>query len=276
MNIKIILLSIVAIALAATTNAQDKIYMRNGDVIDAKVSEIGTRDISYKKYDNLTGPNYRIAKADVLRVEYENGSEDIINRGDVRMRNGKVEKLKYGKNIIAIAPVQVSNAGIGAGLSYERVLDKKGIISLYIPAAVGFISDNVSQYSSMSGTYITNNETYTNFMVMPGVKIYPTGSKGKVRYSVGPSLAALFGRDYTSYSRFVGYDNFGNPIYTNNRGDRFALGVLVNNTLNMQPTPRLYLGLELGLGMSYINQINGANDDQMGFAQFAFKLGYRF
>ncbi len=275
MNIKITLLSFVAIAMAATANAQDKIYMRNGDVIDAKVSEVGTRDISYKKADNLTGPNYKIAKGEVLRVEYENGSEDIINRGDVRMKNGKAEKVKYGKNIIAFAPVQISNAGIGAGLSYERLLDKKGIISFYMPAAIGFLSETISTYSYTSSTYITSNETYTNFMVMPGVKIYPTGSKGKVRYSIGPSIAALFGKEYGG-SKFIGYDNMGNPLYSSVIGDRFALGVLVNNTLNLQPTPRLYLGLELGIGMTYINQYNSVNQGESALAQFAFKLGYRF
>ncbi|OSZ78523.1 hypothetical protein CAP35_09815 [Chitinophagaceae bacterium IBVUCB1] len=256
-------------------NAQDRIYLRNGDVLEAKVSEVGTRDIAYKKADNPDGPNYKIARGEVLRIEYENGSEDIINRGEVRMKNGKVEKVKYGRNIVAFAPVQLTNAGIGFGLSYERVLDKRGIISFYLPAAVGFNNQNTSVYSSSTGTYVNENEVFTGYMVMPGVKIYPTGSKGKVRYSVGPSIAALFNREQQG-SRFVGYDNQGYPLYAPVNVDRFALGVIVNNTLNMQPTPRLYLGLELGLGMSYINQINGSKDGQTGFAQFAFKLGYRF
>ena len=110
---------------------------------------------------------------------------------------------------------------------------------------------------------------------MPGVKIYPTGSKGKVRYSVGPSLAFVFGQQYSYYPMY-------NPQYGIYAGqvekmeDRFAVGMMINNSLNIQPTPHLYLGLELGLGVTYLQQVGGNDVGTNTLGQFAFKIGYRF
>ncbi len=274
MKIKFLLLGSAAL-LSFAANAQDKIHLRNGDVIDGKVSEVGTRDISYKKADNPDGPSYRLGKGEVTKIEYENGSEDVFGmHGRVREGRQDAPKVKYGKNILAIAPLQISD-GIGVGLSYERMLDKKGIVSFYMPLMVGFNNDNdLTPFSSSYYPYYSDN--YTSYMGMVGVKIYPTGSKGKVKYAVGPAIAARYSQS-DAYNVFMGYDVYGYPIYTYGKQDNFALGVVINNSLNIQPTPHLYIGLELGLGMTYINQSNGVNnggEDVLG--QFAFKLGYRF
>lgn len=259
------------ISLAA--NAQDKIHLRNGDVIDGKVSEVGTKDISYKKADNPDGPSYRLGKGEVSKIEYENGSEDVFGmHGRVREERPNAPKVKYGKNILALAPLQLTDAGLGLGLSYERMLDKKGIVSFYLPLMVSF--DNNGDIYPMTSSYYNDNRTA--YMGMIGLKIYPTGSKGKVRYAVGPAIAARFSQNDT-YNIFMGYDVYGYPIYGYGRQDNFSLGVVVNNSLNIQPTAHLYLGLELGLGMTYINQSNGYNTgSEDAIVQFAFKLGYRF
>ena len=41
----------------------DQIITRTGDVISAKILEIGTTEIKYKKCDNLDGPTISIAKS---------------------------------------------------------------------------------------------------------------------------------------------------------------------------------------------------------------------
>ncbi len=272
MKIKSLLLGSAAL-LSFAASAQDRIHLRNGDVIDGKVSEVGTRDISYKKADNPDGPSYRLGKGEISRIEYENGSEDVFGMHG-RVREGKPDapKVKYGKNILAIAPLQISD-GIGVGFSYERVLDKKGIVSFYMPLMVGF--NNNSDVMPFSSSYYNYNE-YTSYTGMVGIKIYPTGSKGKVKYAVGPAIAARYAQT-DAYNVFMGYDVYGYPIYTTGKQDNFALGVVINNSLNIQPTAHLYLGLEIGLGMSYINQTNGRNNGNEDFlGQFAFKLGYRF
>jgi hypothetical protein len=59
--------------------AQDLIALRDGNVIEAKVTEISPSEISYKHFDNLDGPTIIISKTDVLSIRYENRSVEIIN-----------------------------------------------------------------------------------------------------------------------------------------------------------------------------------------------------
>ena len=41
----------------------DVIIMCNGDGILAKMEEVGQNEIRYKKFENLTGPNFSVSKA---------------------------------------------------------------------------------------------------------------------------------------------------------------------------------------------------------------------
>lgn len=282
MSLKKVLLTLICLVAFISSYAQDKIYKKNGDVIEAKVTSVNLKNISYKRADNLSGPEYTIYKKDVDKIVYENGSKDEFdeeedNTETRRMppspfRNHKAapNESKYGKNIIAVAPLQLTNdniqGGVGFSLSYERMLDKNGIISLYVPAILSFSTDNNNYYNNN-----VNNNTYSTFYIMPGIKFYPTGSRGVVRYAVGPSFVIAAGNTGN------GYDQFGNPV----SGSYSIFGFMVNNSLNICPTPHLYLGLELGLGVSYVTNQNNTYNSSVGIGadpmvQFAFKVGYRF
>ncbi|HPI80258.1 MAG: hypothetical protein M9954_02015 [Cyclobacteriaceae bacterium] len=57
---------------------QDEIILSNGDIIKAKVEEVGISEVKYKKWDNLEGPTYSTAKKEVFMIKYENGNKDIF------------------------------------------------------------------------------------------------------------------------------------------------------------------------------------------------------
>lgn len=57
----------------------DQIVLRNGDVVDAKVKEVGVNEIRYKKCDRQDGPDYTISKRDVLSIKYSNGEVERFN-----------------------------------------------------------------------------------------------------------------------------------------------------------------------------------------------------
>ncbi len=57
-------------------SAQDIIMKKNADEIQAKVTEIGTTEIKYRKWDNLNGPVYTIPVDEVFVIKYENGTTD--------------------------------------------------------------------------------------------------------------------------------------------------------------------------------------------------------
>jgi hypothetical protein len=62
-----------------TLAAQDLIILRDGNVIEAKVTEISPTEIRYKRADNLNGPTIVILRNTVLSIRYENGIVEVIN-----------------------------------------------------------------------------------------------------------------------------------------------------------------------------------------------------
>lgn len=76
MRIKIFLV----LLLLNQTNllAQDEITFRSGEILKAKILEIGSADITYKKAENLTGPSYSVSKDKVFMIKYENGTKDVF------------------------------------------------------------------------------------------------------------------------------------------------------------------------------------------------------
>jgi len=54
-------------------SAQDRIHRKGGEVINAKVTEVGLEEIKYKLKDDPDGPVYSIAKDRLVKVVYQNG-----------------------------------------------------------------------------------------------------------------------------------------------------------------------------------------------------------
>jgi len=272
-----------------TASAQDKIYLDDGSIIDAKVKEINNRSIVYRRWDNQDGADYILTRKEVSRIVYQNGTEEkLVDRSerpnpfnrdrsmpvrDPRPNNGQRERSRgmepgYGKNILAIAPMQMTNESVaGVGVHYERFLDKAGIFSLYLPIAISFYDDEISPTGGQQ------SRTYTT--LYPGAKIYPGGSDRRVSYSVGPSFGLGFGTQYDLVSRVD--PGTGMTISRYEDVNTFKAGFLVNNGLNIQPTKQLYIGLEFGFGILYYsNRPSRSLDYDEPMVQFNFKMGYRF
>jgi len=96
-----------------TVNAQDLIINNAGDEIEAKVLEITSSEIKYKRFDNLDGPVITLAKSEVLLIKYENGTKDVFqnqaeqsssadnetNQEDLRMKGMRdAERYYTGRN----------------------------------------------------------------------------------------------------------------------------------------------------------------------------------
>lgn len=266
MTHKKLILTLAGLFTLSNVFAQDQLYKKNGESLEVKVNEVTPRTISYKKYDNQDGPTYTIPKGDVSKIVYENGSEDYF--GEPRPERA-TKKVDYGNNILSVMPLQLTT-GVGVGIAYERVLDQENILSFYLPVTVAF-TDN--SFDPIMGP-TTGNSTRPTFYFMPGLKFYPTGGKGVVRYAVGPNLVYVQGERFLN--DFI-YDDFGNIIGQDvGWRTRTALGIMVNNSLNINPSARIHLGLELGLGFTYFNRVANRNTDVEGLVQFGFKVGYRF
>ncbi len=279
MQIKNLFVSVLILSFPVFVNAQDKIVKHNGETIDAKIKSVGTKTVTYVRFDNQTGPEYTIVKKDIEKIKYQNGSEDnFVEEVPVRRHHGRIHsasmtnetadpKEKYGKNLICLAPLQFTDNGLGLSLSYQRVLDKSGIIAFYMPVISTF-NFNSRYFDNATQTYKNGNQDMMIYF-MPGVVLYPTGAFGHVRYGIGPSLVYATGEKSSYNTNYGGYT-------TINTESRTQLGIVLNNSLNINPTNHIYLGLEFGLGFTYMNRVNGINQNSTAIAQGGFKMGYRF
>lgn len=70
---KIIHTLLILIVCSAAAKAQDKIYRKGGEVIQANIIEVGTDNIKYKIFNEANGPIYTIEKARLLKIVYQSG-----------------------------------------------------------------------------------------------------------------------------------------------------------------------------------------------------------
>lgn len=66
--------------IAINVFADDTIVLRNGDFINAIVTEVSANQVKYKKASNPDGPIYIIDVSDVLSIKYTNGDVDKFEK----------------------------------------------------------------------------------------------------------------------------------------------------------------------------------------------------
>lgn len=76
LNLKCLL--VLAMLLCFKTQAQDTIYKRNGNIVPAKIIEVGVRDVSYRRLDNPDGPLFIATKNEIAKIRYANGHVDTF------------------------------------------------------------------------------------------------------------------------------------------------------------------------------------------------------
>lgn len=77
--------------------SQDMITKKTGEDISAKVLEVTSSEVKYKKTDNLEGPIFSILKSEVLIIRYKNGSKDVFNETTVSDKKNEDDMLSKGK-----------------------------------------------------------------------------------------------------------------------------------------------------------------------------------
>jgi hypothetical protein len=175
------------------------------------------------------------------------------------------------RHTIYMAPIQISEQGLGFSIGYEAKIGNSDLITWTLPLIATFNPDN-------SG--LDNSVSYRQdpmFYVMPGIRVYPTGSKGIVKSAIGPSLIAGWGQQ-TEYNYYMPYGPTYYPnsaVGTTVTKDKFVFGAMLNYSLIITPTAHLCLGLDLGLGFSYLNMLDNVHTGTSTLFQSGFKLGYK-
>ncbi len=129
---KIFFLITLFICASQLLKAQDKIYRKNGKIVEAKVLEIGSAEIKYKEYNNPDGPIYILETDRIKKIVFADGKVQTFtdNFKDKELYTGQATKaikinffsplygyteFGYEKNIGVGKSFEVSAGIIGLG-----------------------------------------------------------------------------------------------------------------------------------------------------------------
>lgn len=120
---------IIAILSATTVSAKQIMTMLNGEEIEVVIVTLGSKQISYKKASNPSGPTYTVDKNKVFYITYDDGKKEIIT--DLQTTAPTMANGTAG----TISGAQTSMGKAIGDIPEKKYFDK---ISLYPRAYVGY------------------------------------------------------------------------------------------------------------------------------------------
>ncbi|MDR0845580.1 MAG: CsgG/HfaB family protein [Tannerella sp.] len=133
MKRKLFLMACCIAMYAGVSMAQDVIVTKNAEKINAKVLEVNTDDVRYKRFDNPEGPIYTLLKSKIASIMYQNGTVETFEAEKTppqkaltpvqKPENTPVQKTPSfeaanresgGKAAVVVAPAEVNDV-VGVG-----------------------------------------------------------------------------------------------------------------------------------------------------------------
>jgi len=111
--------------------SQDIITFRNGDEIMARVMEISSSEIRYKRFENIDGPTIVIPRTNVFFINFENGTREVFTLQTdqpVRETPTAIATAAYARN--PVSNIRVQQHGSMLHVMYD--LDEKANIEVRI------------------------------------------------------------------------------------------------------------------------------------------------
>ena len=176
---KFIMFFVATFLVANCLFSQDVITKKSGEDIQAKVLEVTTSEVKYKKFDNLNGPVFSILKSELLLIRYENGSKDVFND------NKKVEEKTISVKDMYLEGQSDANRfykgykGAGSTVLVTSLL-LSPLVGL-IPAAICASSDPQDENLGYPSSDLMKNTEYANGYRVRAKKI----KKNKVWTNLG-------------------------------------------------------------------------------------------
>lgn len=80
MKIKLLSLGILVISLSNTLFSQDIIYLKDGSELKAKIIELTSEFVKYKKFEQLEGPVRNLSISDLFMIIYQDGTREVFKK----------------------------------------------------------------------------------------------------------------------------------------------------------------------------------------------------
>ena len=121
--------------------AQDKIFLKSEENIEAKILEINVDEVKYKKFSNQEGPTFTIVKSDIHMIVYENGETEIF-KDEVMSNNSTVTN-----NSVIQEKKSLNGGGAKIGLFVGLPTgDIKDFTTLYIGGEFSYLAEVASGF----------------------------------------------------------------------------------------------------------------------------------
>jgi len=139
-------LTILFVAFALLSFAQDLITTREGEEIQSKILKISESEIEYKKWDNQDGPTFIMGVDKIFMIKFQNGDKQVFkdeqvavesaspNENKVSRKNKKVytninfglttQSLKKGGDISSWTGNRIYSGGSVIGVSWDADIYK--------------------------------------------------------------------------------------------------------------------------------------------------------
>jgi hypothetical protein len=136
---KLLILAAALLLSSVISFSQDKIYRKNGKIIEAKIIEISTDEIKYRELKNPDGPVYVLETDRISKIVYADGKTEkfTLNIKDPEKYGGqltKAVKLDFLGPLIGYSQFSFEKSR-GVGKGYELSL---GIIGLGKSSSLDF------------------------------------------------------------------------------------------------------------------------------------------
>lgn len=252
MNKQTYLVLLIVLLSAFNALAQDAVYLTDGSKVEGKVSLVGTDVITYKKSDNLSGPDHQIERKEVLIIVYENGTHEVINKsGSSSSLFTNNTDTAFGRHMISWEFMDLML--INMSISYEYFV-KSGKLGIRVPLSIGF-DDEFYTYGNIPEVIGTRGRIFATGV---DFNYYPTG-QGKLKYFIGPSLGFGLNRQETDYYGYIEGDVYYDPNdtaynypvddYYYDKGQATRYSLHINNGWIAQPTKNFNIIGSIGLGV---------------------------
>lgn len=204
-----------ACAFVLTVSAQDVITMRDGSAVKAKVLELLTNEVKYKRWDNQSGPTYTVANVKIEKILFADGNEQTFTHSEY---NGSAKSTPQPADENLSVAETAKNASQQVIGMREKVLDKHVFFGGKFGVGANWNSSSKNEifYPSWSYHIKANVEWYPNLYngngigVLLGYAYY--GCEAYGYYTNGTTTKAPCNLGYVSFTPYWSLRE--KPIYS--------------------------------------------------------------
>ncbi len=194
-----IMLSFTLSISALSSMAQDMIYFRDGREMEAKITEVGTNEVKYKRFDNLDGPAYSAPKGELFMIKYKNGQKETFQAaapaqqsapqpGGLTLTDPAIRAAAAEKEYQEYLAEKARKEREDKVAKYTRIMKKSKVPGIILtPLGFGMIGGGLGMWGYAMSKQTRNSNPQQN-LGLAGVGVFAAG------IPIGVAGAVLLGR----------------------------------------------------------------------------------